>query len=109
MINEWRKMLGLLAFALAISGCSGGGSGDDTVEVADVPMPSDDAVVSVEAELSDGAIASADGVATPVESVSSGQLDRFIDNPLVNAIPAELDGSASNGVSASYIANPMMN
>jgi hypothetical protein len=50
-----------------------------------------------------------DGIATPVASVSAAQMDAYIDNPLLTAIPTELNGGTNTGLPSSYITNPLMN
>lgn len=101
-MNDKTKMLCLIAFVLTASGCgSGNGNGEDT-DLTD-PLISSDGVISTNGATISG------GVATPVASVSSLQMDEFVDNPLVTVIPTELNGSTSTGLSTSYIANPLSN
>lgn len=98
-MNAKTKMLCLIAIVLTASGC---GSGNGNAEDTD-PLISSDRVIST-----NGAIISG-GVATPVASVSSLQMDEFVDNPLVTVIPTELNGGTSTSLSTSYIANPLAN
>lgn len=97
MISDKVKTLCILAAMLTASGC--GSSGGDGV--TDPQILLDDAVAS--------GVTASDGFATPVASVSSGQMDAYVDNPLVKAIPVELNGGASNASSGNYITNPLIN
>ena len=58
-----------------------------------------------ETDLSD--METINGTATPVQTVSSAQMDAFVANPLLAAIPTELSGGAPVATS-NFITNPLM-
>ena len=104
MISEKVKLLCLPALMLAISGCSNSGS-DDITDT----QPFFDDTASLELIEATASTDTSDGTATPVASVSSGQMDAYVDNPLVTAIPTEIKDDTSNASTGNYITNPLIN
>jgi len=111
------KLFCLIAFALTVSGCGGGDTSGSQVLVDD-PLNTGDTVVTdgiagvggdstviTETDLSD--METINGTATPVQTVSSAQMDAFVANPLLAAIPTELSGGAPVATS-NFITNPLM-
>lgn len=110
MINNKTKMYCLLAITLSISGCGGGGGDNENAEIIDPLIISDDALntgVTTTTEVT-SSIDISDSIATPVPSVSSGQMDAFINNPLVSVIPVELNGGTAGAYSANFVTNPLV-
>lgn len=134
MLSNTTKMLGSLTLALSVAGCSGSGDESDGAGSAVPQVPLDDAIDAVVTTEDDDAVdtivgAETDGegnavgttitevtdstdtsagTATPVEPVSTVQMDAFIENPLVAAIPPELRSVASVAKSRSFVTNPLM-
>jgi len=118
MMSNQTKTLCLMAVALIVSGCSGGGGDEVTVPlivddgaivtdgttIADDTIAMDDTTISEVVDSTD----TSDGIATPVQPVGSVQMDAFVTNPLLAAIPAELTRSASVATSNNYVTNPLM-
>lgn len=108
MISDKTKILCCIVFTLTVSGCSGSG-GD---EIGDTPILIDDGtntdITTTTAEVAVGTETS-ESFATPVASVSSAQMDKYVENPLVTTIPSELIDGNSNAHSRSYITNPLIN
>lgn len=93
------KLLCLLAFTLTASGCgNSGGDGITDPQIAFDDVASTDVLATT-----------SDGMATPVASISSGQMDAYVDNPLVTKIPTEINGGSSSASSGNYITNPLIN
>jgi len=84
------KLFCSLAIALATAGC--GGSGDSESAAATEAASSAD---------------TSDGVASPVQPISSAQMDAFVSNPLLSRVPEELKGGTAQ--SSSYVSNPLIN
>ena len=113
MISDKTKLLCLIAVALTVSGCGGsGGSGSEngSVEVIDPQVILEDEVNTVGTTTNESVDVNetSGGFATPVASVSSMEMDAFIQNPLVAAIPSELSSSSSNAQSSGFITNPLL-
>jgi len=105
MTSDKATAVCLVVFALVVSGCSGR-EGDDNVElpnddVIDVDSPNP-IVIEVPLETDTD-----DSIATPVTPVSSFELDGFIVNPLLTAIPSEVGGGSSSVVSREFAVNPL--
>lgn len=82
----------------------------DGSEISDVQVAaSDDPDITVIAapEVADS-VETSEATATPVTSVSSSQMDAYIENPLVAAIPAELSSDISTTLPG-FITNPLLN
>ena len=104
MTSDKATAICLVALALVVSGCSGR---EDSAElpnddVIDVTGP-DPIVIEVPLETDTD-----DSIATPVTPVSSFEMDGFIINPLLTAIPSEVGGSSSSVVPRGFAANPLM-
>ena len=105
MISDKGKMLCLIAFTLTASGCGGGGgNGDGNLEPEILTGDGSDATT----EVTNG-IDTSDGTASSVIPVSSAELESFVENPLITAIPSELDNGTATGLSSEYITNPLTN
>lgn len=116
MITKKAAMFYLIVFTLSTSGC-GGGSGSGNADNTDPQILFDDnlsvettaeATTEATTEVTIGTDTS-DGIATPVASVSSAQMDAYVNNPLVKEIPIELNSASSNAVARRYITNPLIN
>lgn len=94
----------VVAIALAVSSCSGDGEPNDFQGLDDSFAVS----VSTASESTTG-MEVADGVAMPVASVSSSQMDEFIVNPLLSEIPSELRNNITPTAASNFVINPFMN
>jgi len=110
MIFDKAKLLCLVAFTLTASGCGSSNSNEPGAETTEPLMLVDDVVSSEGATTSELTVSTetSGGVADSVTPVSSFQMDEYVENPLVTAVPAELDGTTSTRVPAGYITNPLM-
>jgi len=116
MMSNQTKTLCLMAVALIVSGCSGGDEVtvplivDDGAIVTDGTTIADDTIAMDDTTISEvvDSTDTSDGIATPVQPVGSVQMDAFVTNPLLAAIPAELTRSASVATSNNYVTNPLM-
>ena len=120
MISVKVKTFCLMAIAVSVVGCSGSGSDSESGELVDPQIVLDD-VVTVDVatpdevvvddattiEVTDNTVVT-DSIATPVQPVSSAQMDRYILNPLLAAIPAELSSGSSIAITSKFTANPLM-
>lgn len=97
-------VLCILAFALVASGCS---SRDSNELTTDAQTSNDDAPDRIVIEVTPSTDTS-DGTATPVAPVSTFEMDDFVSNPLLRAIPAELD-DGDTPAPTSYVVNPLIN
>lgn len=116
--DQSRKLIFLAAISALASGC--GGSDSATNDSVDPQLATDEVIVTtasdaISADVTDGseiepetATETSIGIAIPVQPVSSSQMDTFIQNPLVAAIPTELSGSSSTSVSSNFMINPLV-
>lgn len=110
VIFDKARVLCLIAFTLTASGCGNNNSNEPGAETTEPLILLDDALST------DGTTATeltvntdtSDGLASSVTPVGSFQMDEYVENPLVTAVPAELNGAMSTSVSADYITNPLM-
>lgn len=135
MISDKTKMLCLIAFTVAASGCgersdSSTGSSEITDpaifiedEVAAVNTTTEanidpdnegtavdtTAVVNIEAPGVADSLEISDGFATPIPLMTSGQMDAFVENPLSTEVPSELNSGITTALSRNYITNPLVN
>ncbi len=105
MIKDKTKVLCLIAFALTASGCSNDGTDITDTQLLDDAINAD---VITTTEVTNGTGTSS-GIATQVTPVSSAQMAAFVRNPLLAAIPTELNGGTSTSLPRSYITNPLTN
>ena len=112
MISDRTRILCLAAVVSVIGGCGGGGSsGDSAAEqvAADGAPGGIGAGGSSPSSEVDGATETSGGVATGVPAISSAEMDDFVKNPLVSAIPSELNDGTARVASSEFIINPLMN
>jgi len=115
MLSNKTKVICLIAFVITASGCSGGGSDDETLSTLNDEISSEVTTATDDTSLAEGTTETemintaetSDGFATPVASVSSSQMDAFIVNPLSSAIPAELNDAAASVSPNGFVANPL--
>ena len=110
------KILCLIAITLTASGCGGDSDTDTQLSQNDNALITDEtATTTTEATIDDIATTeltdstdTSGGIATPVQPVSSAQMDAFVGNPLLTAIPTELNGGTLTVLPGSFIINPLM-
>lgn len=109
MLYEKIKILCAIVFALTVSGCGSGGGEDG--DIADpVALPLENTVNTEDTTTSELTVSmdTSESTATPVQPVSTVQMDAFVENPLVTVIPSELASVMATQSSTRFVKNPLI-
>lgn len=104
-----------LTVALTVSGCGSGGNGSNGSEVLDPQAVGEEildttdssAVVDTTTNEMSSINETTEAMPTVAPTVSSAGMDDFIVNPLLSAVPAELNGSSTTSLPSNFASNPL--